>query len=391
MQSTIVHITADFPDCLAGAKTPAILNLVEAAKNFKHIVYSLNRVPGWGGVEALDFGPSRIAVAYAAPPCGVFLKSRMQRLARWILSDIQAKGHAVDAIHAHKFTIEALCGSRVADDLGVPLICTIQANTDVKVLRARRDLRRVYEKIWNEAAHIISFSPRGEQEFTAEFGRRDNFDILPCITDFGEPVSSDLVGNGRFVTVFNLNSYKLKNLGRTIRAVKALSRERPGISLDVFGGGSPSALMEISKIVRKQQAERLVRLCGPIQHSNLQATLRGYVALVLPTLRETYGMVFAEAILSGIPILQSKGWGMHGLFDDDAIGYACDPRSEADIERGLGYLVANESRLKQSISEMQSSGRLNCIQAPWIAKKYSEILQAVTNSSSEVMLRMSKQ
>ena len=44
-------------------------------------------------------------------------------------------------------------------------------------------------------------------------------------------------------------------------------------------------------------------------------TLNGYTALVLPTLRETFGMVYIEALFAGVPILYSQDRGVDGFFD----------------------------------------------------------------------------
>jgi hypothetical protein len=62
----IVHISGDFPDCIAPNKTRAITNLVEATSEFDHIVYSLNRVPAWGGIESVQFSNNKIALGNSA-------------------------------------------------------------------------------------------------------------------------------------------------------------------------------------------------------------------------------------------------------------------------------------------------------------------------------------
>src|SRR6516165_10592155 len=104
----IVHISADFPDPLSPDKTSAIRSLVDATPGFRHIVYSLNRVSSWSGIEALRFGEDRVEVAYGAPPWGLMLATRFKALAAWILSDLTARRLRPDLIQAHKLTIEGL-------------------------------------------------------------------------------------------------------------------------------------------------------------------------------------------------------------------------------------------------------------------------------------------
>ena len=51
----VLHISADFPDPMAPAKTKAVANLLGLVGGFRHIVYSLNRLSWHRGVRALPF------------------------------------------------------------------------------------------------------------------------------------------------------------------------------------------------------------------------------------------------------------------------------------------------------------------------------------------------
>src|SRR5688500_18799750 len=105
---TIVHVTCDFPDPMVGAKTRSVQNLVENTPEYRHVVYSLNRANWKTGVHALKFDTDRTALAYGAPPKGLFHASRLKPVAQWILDDVRAAGVKPDVIHAHKLTVEGL-------------------------------------------------------------------------------------------------------------------------------------------------------------------------------------------------------------------------------------------------------------------------------------------
>lgn len=54
---------------------------------------------------------------------------------------------------------------------------------------------------------------------------------------------------------------------------------------------------------------------------------------VLPSRRETFGLVYAEALSQGLPVIYTKGQGFDGQFPDGQVGYAVsdtDPRDVAD-------------------------------------------------------------
>src|SRR5262245_9089889 len=379
----IVHITGDFPDCIAPNKTRAIANLVEATSEFDHIVYSLNRVPAWSGIESVQFSNNRTAVAYGAPSKGFFLRSRMEALADWIVGDLAARQRRIDVVHAHKLTIEGVAGRRIADALRIPLVCSVQADTDTKIVWARPDLRGCFRRIWTTADYVVPFSPRGHEEMTAKLGERNGrTSLLPCITHQDNLLPAKPVGNSHFVSIFHFGSHVRKNAKGLIRAIQLASRDHD-IKLDIFGSGSEAELRAMQTLLGDADSRQRIRLGGPVRHEMVQQKIQEYVAFVMPTRRETYGMVFAESLLAGVPILQSKGWGIHGLFPDADVGYACDPNSIENITQGILHLHENEAILKKRIARRQSAGDFDILRRASIAAQYRNIIASVTNDGAD--------
>jgi glycosyltransferase involved in cell wall biosynthesis len=118
----------------------------------------------------------------------------------------------------------------------------------------------------------------------------------------------------------------------------------------------------------------------------VQRQIQKYVAFVMPTRRESYGMVYAESLLAGVPILQSKGWGIHGLFADGDVGYSCDPGSIEDIKDGLLHLLKNEAALKRGIAKRQRAGEFNILRRDSIATEYRRIIASVASNGAAVDL-----
>jgi len=375
----IVHISGDFPDCIAPNKTRAISNLVEATPEFDHVVYSLNRVPAWSGIEAVQFSNNRIAVAYGAPSKGFFLRSRMEALADWIVDDLAARHRRIDVVHAHKLTIEGIAGRRVADAMKIPFVCSVQADTDAKIVWARPDLRSCFRHIWRTADYVVPFSPRGRDEMNVRLGQRNGrMSLLLCITHQDSLLPAKPVGNGHFISIFHFGSYVRKNAKGLIRAIQLASRETPDIKLDIFGSGSTAELRAMDALLGDADLRQRIQLQGPLRHEMVQRKVQEYVAFVMPTRRETYGMVFVESLLAGIPILQSKGWGIHGLFPDEDVGYSCDAKSIDDIKRGILHLRENEAVLKRRIARRQTEGKFDILRRTSIAAQYRDVITAVT-------------
>ena len=372
MSPTILHITADFPDPLAPGKSAAIANLLEATPSFCHLVYSLNRVSAWSGVQSLPFAEDRVAVAYGAPRWGLLLAERLPTVARWMIEDLSQRRWVPNAVQAHKLTIEGLIAAPIARHFGVPLLCSIQAKTDVKILRARPDLRRRFAQIWHAVDHAFPFSPRAHATATSFLGRRHGpTTLLPCITKADAMSAAPVAPSPRILSMFRLDDHRGKNAMTLIRATAVARRQVPGLSLDIYGSGEPRSFFELAQIIDGLSAGAFVRLRGPIAHASVQETIARYSMFAMPTLRESYGMVFAEALLAGVPILQTKGWGLHGLFRDADVGYACaNPRSAREVAQGIVTILANEERLKSCIAKLQFDGAFDILRRNGIAEAY---------------------
>ena len=375
----IVHISGDFPDCIAPSKTRAIANLVEATPELDHIVYSLNRVPAWSGIDSVQFSENKFAVAYGAPSKGFFLRSRMEALADWIVDDLAARRHRIDVVHAHKLTIEGIAGRRIANAMKIPFVCSVQADTDTKIVWARPDLRACFRDIWKTADYVVPFSPRGREEMSTKLGQRNGrISLLPCITHQDNLLPAKPVENSHFISIFHFGSHVRKNAKGLIGAIQLASREHPDIKLDIFGSGSPAELRAMDTLLGDADLRERIKLRGALRHELVQRQIQENVAFVMPTRRETYGMVFAESLLAGVPILQSKGWGIHGLFPDEDVGYSCDNNSIEDIKRGILYLHENEAVLKERIARRQAAGEFDILRKASIAARYRHIIATVT-------------
>ncbi|MEM9330631.1 MAG: glycosyltransferase [Pseudomonadota bacterium] len=382
---TIVHVTADYPDPSVPNKTQAIKNLISASHGYRHVVYSLNRVSNALGISAIRFDNEATSLLYPAPPKGLMLKYCMDQVAEWIAHDLLVRKIEPDLFHAHKLTIEGLAARKLAETFSRPFAVCIQGDTDLKVTKYKPGLRRVYCDIWNNAAYVFPFSIWAEKHFTSLFGfRKKPTRVLPCITPQDTLLVSDPTPSKRIISVFHLDSWKRKNARRLIEAVQQASKENPGIALDIYGSGSVAARRGLLNCIKRINAEGIVRLKGSVAHDKVQETINTYSMFALPSLRESFGMAAAEALMSGVPVLISKNWGIDGFFSEDEIGGICDPYSTRDMTEKIRSILASESRLKSRIADNQRSGKLDVFRTGSIVETY---LAALGEIKSQAVFR----
>ena len=379
---TIVHISCDFPDPMVPAKTKGVISFVDGTEGFRHVVYSLNRANWKSNLVAFEFAPDRTAIAYGAPPLALMLETRLVPVAEFIAADLANKGIVPDLFHAHKLTVEGLVTHRLSERFGAPYVANIWGDTDIKFIAARKDLAARWQAIMQGAARLMPCAPWTADRFIADHNLDPaKVEVMMPIVKQEQILAPTITNDARFVTLFNLNQHRRKNLKGLLDAVGELRRSDPRATLDIWGIGDADTLCEVDQMITARGAGDYVKLKGPLPQGAFESTLNGYTAFAMPTKRETFGMVFIEALLCGLPVLHTRGWGIDGVYPDDTIGYAWNHETQADIVAGLQYLVANETRLKHNLVRLAQEGAFDQHKREVIVAQYRRILDDCARAS----------
>ena len=139
-----------------------------------------------------------------------------------------------------------------------------------------------------------------------------------------------------------------KNVVRLAKAVLRL-RERPQFAdctLTLVGGGRAST-NEMERMIANYP--EVFRYVEPITEPSKMCEVFAKARLfAMPSLHETFGLVYIEALTQNLPVLYTKGQGVDGLLPQSA-GIAVNPYSIDDIANGLAALLANEKAGNQDV------------------------------------------
>ena len=373
----VVHLTGDFPDPIVSTKTDAIRRLVDlTGERFDHTVFSLNRrTPGPGEFGAwlgrrlqvrgapFEYG---VAAEYRAPPAGVFHATMLERLGDWLADQLAHDPPAL--LVGHKLTIEGIAVRRAARRLGVPYALSIQGNTDARILRARPDLHRALKQVLHGAAAVFPFTPWALDEIEGHLGAPlVTPRLLPCATELDTPLPPIPDGNG-LVTAFHLRHWRTKNFDRTVAALARLRATGRPSELTVLGGGDGRQADRCREIGRVVEG---VQFAGAFARAEMPRRLNVATALVMPSRRESFGMVFTEALFAGTPIIYPAGQAVDGYFDGAEFAVRVDARSTAAIAAAMGHVIDHEHRLKAALAEWQQSADAGRFQRTSIAHQFA--------------------
>lgn len=381
----ILHVSADFPDAVDAAKTPVIERLLSLTEGrLDHRVISLNRVSPpkarWlyprSRVEELSRENGVTALRYWAPPHGLHHRRMLLRLGEWLAERIDREERRPDLLIGHKLCVEGFAVAHAADLLGLPYALSIQGNTDERILKARPDLRPALRKIYHGAAHVFPFAPWAQRSVERYLGERAIPDttILPCAMAADRLIAPQ-PGNGALVTAFHLRNAGLKNLA----AIGEASRQS-GIPLTVIGGGNSSQ----EKKARELAGEG-PEFTGAIDNARIAETFNAFSGFVLPSKRESFGLVFVEALFAGLPIIYPAGAAVDGYFDEDPFAIRVSARDPGDLARAMRKLVEDETALKSELAQWQAGEGTRRFAQPAIADAFCDgIRQALASAKTSV-------
>jgi glycosyltransferase involved in cell wall biosynthesis len=359
----ILHISADYPDAVEPVKTRAIAALVEGtAELFDHRVYSLNRVGGWAAWRrpgSLDLVAEQRIVRscrFAAPARGFRLARAMAGVADGIAADLRRRGEKIDLVHGHKLTIEGLAARRLAGLLGVPFMLTVQGNSDQKLLRARPDLVRSWRGCWRDAAQVISLAPWATRWVEGRLGERARGAVnLPCILA-SDALIAPVEAPALVRTAFNLGDWRNKNIA-TLAAAVAIARSAvPALRLEIAGDGRTDAQAAVDMILRRAGVADIATRVGPIAPERIQQWMNGAALFALPSRRESFGMVFVEALLAGCPILHPRGASIDGYFDGAQFAWPVRADDAPELSFRIVECIRAQSAIKASLARWQEDG-----------------------------------
>ncbi|MGH7474683.1 MAG: glycosyltransferase family 4 protein [Longimicrobiales bacterium] len=168
-----------------------------------------------------------------------------------------------------------------------------------------------------------------------------------------------------------------KGLDTLLAALARVREARAGIELKVAGRGRDAD--RLREMVGRLGLTNAVRLLGPVSDRERTELLAGAEILVMPSRFEGFGLVAAEALAAGVPVVASHAGALAEVVPPD-VGVLVEPGDVAGLATVLTSLLADEGR-RRALSERAraSAGRFR-----WavVAERHYEFLEAIAGGDS---------
>jgi len=375
---TILHICSDF------FYTDLYINLISAINSnsdINQIIY----VPQKKGrkAESLERLTSKVATLKGVTIVYSIILEKWHRVFYFakintILEDIESRVDLseIDLIHTHFLFSDGGVAYKIGKKYNVPFMTAIR-NTDINVFYKYFIHCRPYaRKVLNASKSIIFVSPAYTSLLEKRFFKRnvnklkEKSIVIPNgIDDFWLKANDRertfrADGVIRFVYVGELS--KNKNIHNTIAFLKDFkTNSSQKLEFNIIGKRSDYT----EPVLDLVEQNEWVNYLGPIyDKTKLRAELNRADIFVMLSKKETFGLVYVEAMSQGLPILYTRGQGIDGFFPDGTVGFSFDINNLCAEKEKIGDIFKDYQKMSSNAKTLSQSFN-------WkeISKKYIEV------------------
>lgn len=301
-------------------------------------------------------------------------------LKHWkILNDIikHYKFKKYNVIHAHSLFSNGYIAYKLYQKTNIPYIVAVR-DTDLNVFFSKMiHLRNIGIQILQNAKKIIFLSkPYKEKtikryvpkKYQQEFKKKSV--IIPNGIDpywlKNRNKSKKILPEKKIKIVYAGRISKRKNVVTSAKVCDYLIKKGYKIEFNVIG--KVENKIEFNKLCKYN----FVNYFPAQPKEKLIHYYRDNDIFMMPSITETFGLVYAEAMSQGLPIIYSRGQGFDGQIKEGLVGYSVDCFNIVEIADRIVDIINN-------YEEMSKNGIKYCTKFDWekIADEYTNIYQRI--------------
>jgi glycosyltransferase involved in cell wall biosynthesis len=296
----------------------------------------------------------------------------------------------INLIHAHFAYPEGLVGLLAKRRTGKPLVVTVHGydiltEPDVPFgLRLSKKYDVIIKHVVKKADAIIANSSACYSEVLKAGASKEKLHLIHLGVDlerFNPYVNSlelkrKLQIEDKHI-VFTLKAHEPRyRIEDVIKAASLVLKRRNDVVFLIGGSGSLKPFHE--NLASKLGISNSVIFLGKIPYQKLPRFYSICDVFVNPALGEGFGIVTAEAMASGKPVIAVKRYGSIDLILDHVNGFLVDPRSPEQIAEKILWLIEHPDAAKQ----MGMNGRKIAEEKFNVDRRIGKILQLFLKLSS---------
>jgi len=296
----------------------------------------------------------------------------------------------VSIIHTGTLCMTGAVAYEIFKKYNKPYIVSVR-NTDINMYFKRMWWKREYfYSILLNANGVVFISPQYKRNcFEHYFDKSivDKIDVKTKIIPNG--IDSFYLQNRKLVPktlkdpikIVYTSGYKNnKNLLRLIKAIDLLKNRNYNVTLSAIGRSLPNRKVSnnyIESLEKEVLGKDFICLVDYKEKEDLCETYKEEHIFAMPSILETFGLSYAEALTQGLPIVYTKGQGFDGFYKEGEVGYSVDALDVDDIANGIESVINNYSYLAKNVVNLSLNEDFDWNQ---IASQYYRLYQSILES-----------
>ncbi|KUO49308.1 MAG: hypothetical protein APF76_16020 [Desulfitibacter sp. BRH_c19] len=256
-------------------------------------------------------------------------------------------------LHAHSLFSNGYIAMKIKEKYGIPYIVAVR-DTDVNTFFEKMiHLRSLGNKILKQADGIVFLSSSYRDKVINKYVK-DKYKntvllkshVIPNgISKFWlENISSLRIIESKVkIRLLHVGAVsKRKNVLATIKAIQILRKKGYDIRFTVVGKIADKEIYE--EII----AYDFVKYVSPIPKEKLLKIYRENNIFIMPSITETFGLVYPEAMSQGLPVIYTRGQGFDGRFEEGEVGYNVDCFNYEEIAGRIQDIIINYDNISNN-------------------------------------------
>lgn len=261
-----------------------------------------------------------------------------------------------DVLHAHVTLPAGLAGVFIKRFFRIKLVLT-EHTGPFSMLMRNRFAAYATRLTLHSADRVVAVSRALRDQIWAYPQLHRHVDIVPNVVDmeaFSGRRKVFAPGETKRLLFIGEMETSIKGVEYLLGAMSILKERRVEVQLDLVGQGRRAR--EYESLARALGVSERCRFLGQVSHEEVAELMARADAFVLPSLAETFGVVLAEAMAAGLPVVATRCGGPEEIVTPD-VGVLVERANSAALADGIEDVLSRPEEFPEEVLRAAAENR----------------------------------
>lgn len=219
-----------------------------------------------------------------------------------------------DVIHAHSYYPAGYVAVKLGRKYGIPVVVT-EHSSSVLNKNYGKIRKKLLKTVLEKSDSFLCVSKGLLESIEQSTGIYNKCHVFPNLVNSMFAYGGRKDSNEKFTFISAGNLQKSKGFDKVISAFLQAFTLEDNVQLVIAGEGTERGNLE--KIIKNSKRTSQIKLMGQLDRSKIANLLRKSDVFVLASEYETFGVVYIEAMASGLPVITQVNGGSNALINSD--------------------------------------------------------------------------